>query len=302
MSKLAGLYKSTRIGIMIAFVVPVTMLGIACAASTGLPIVWDNAYLGATLIFWLIMMSNGLNNLTDEKIDIEAMKAGSKKSRSYNILNVANGLTRGELLSAVVLSGFVFGFLLLMLASRAGHPVLWFALFGLFMSLEYNLPPLKLAYRPFPELTMLLPSAVVAVIGIQYVLVSRVTDLGIVMGIAFGLFSGSWFVCQSIIDYDVDKAARKVTTAVYVGPLAAVMIACVYPITAVVVMVSHRIASDSYLMVYPLHFAGLCAVALATLIAFCGLDAHKMWQRAMLVTFIFGVAWALMVLFGVWSG
>ena len=300
-NKLAGLYKSTRVGIMIAFVVPVVLLGIACAASTGLPIDWKNAYLGASVIFWLVMISNGLNNLVDEKIDTAATRAGSKKSRSYHILPVVDGLTRNELLSIVVMSGFLFGLSLLILADSAGYTVLWFALFGLFMSLEYNLPPLKLAYRPFPELTMLLPSAVVAITGIQYILVSHVTELGIVMGIAFGLFSGSWFVYQSIIDHDVDKVAGKATTAVYVGPVGAVVVATMYPLCAAVLMVMHKIVGTDVSWQLP-HIAAVSAVVLASLIAFCGLDAHKMWQKAMLVTFVFGVAVALSLLNKAWLG
>jgi len=296
-----GLYKSSRAGIMIAFVVPIVMLGIACAISTGAPIVWGNAYLGAALIFFLVMISNGLNNIVDEKIDIAARDLGLEKSHSYHILNLADGLTRDELLSVVMMSGFCFGFLLFMLAIRTGYPVIGFALFGLFMSLEYNLPPLKLAYRPFPELTMLLPSTVVAIIGIQYILVAHVTGLGIIVGIAFGLFSGSWFVYQSIIDHDVDKAAGKVTTAVYVGPVGAVAVATVYPLCAVVLMVTHKIVVTDVPWQLP-HIAAVSAVVLAALIAFCGFNAHKLWQRAMLVTFVFGVAVALSILNGAWSG
>jgi len=300
-NKLTGLYKSTRIGITISFVVPVVMLGIACAASTGLPIVWENACLGAALIFWLVMISNGLNNIVDEKIDTAAMRAGSEKSRSYHVLHIANGLSYNALLSVIIMAGIVFGLQLIILADRAGYFVFTFALFGLFMSLEYNLPPLKLAYRPFPELTMLLPSAVVAITGIQYILVSRVTELGIVMGIAFGLFSGSWFVYQSVIDHDVDKAAGKATTAVFLGPVGAVAVAIMYPVCAAGLMVVHVIVGTD--VPWQFSFIGtISAAVLAALVALCGLDAHKMWQRAMLVTFVFGVAMALSILNGVWLG
>ncbi|MCD6163476.1 MAG: prenyltransferase [candidate division Zixibacteria bacterium] len=286
---------------MIAFVVPIVMLGIACAVSTGDPIVWENAYLGAALIFFLVMISNSLNNIVDEKIDIAARDMGLEKSHSYHILNLTDGLTRDEILSVIVLSIFCFGFLLFVLSIRTGYPVIGFALFGLFMSLEYNLPPLKLAYRPFPELTMLLPSAVVAVTGIQYILVSHVTELGIIMGITFGLFSGSWFVYQSIIDHDVDKAAGKVTTAVYVGPVGAVVIAIMYPPCAAVLMVTYEIVGIDVMWQLP-HITAVSAVVLVASIAFCGFNAHKLWQRAMLVTFVFGIAMALSILNGAWLG
>ena len=167
----AGLYRSTRPGIMVAFVVPVVLIGISCAMVTGLPIDWENAYLGGTLILSLIMISNGLNNIVDESVDIASVQAGSKKSEMYHVLCTTKGLSYGALISIIVVFGFASFVSLGLLVIHAGYLVIAFAAFGLFLALEYNLPPLKLAYRPFPELTMLLPASAVAVLGVQYILV-----------------------------------------------------------------------------------------------------------------------------------
>lgn len=292
----AGLYKFTRAEITIAFVVPVVMLGIACAISTGLPIDWNNLALGACVIFFLIMISNGLNNIVDEKIDKSAMEAGSEKSRMYHILNIWEGLSRSDIISVVVLSGFVFGIALFVLASRAGYLVSVFALFGLVMALEYNLPPLKLAYRPFPELTMLLPSTVVAVIGMQYILVSQITTIAVCMGTAFGLFSAVWFLWQSMVDYDVDKEAGKKTTPVYVGPLEAGTVGIMYPLPGVALLI---IASTTDLYMYSLAILGMvCMVVMSAIMIFSAPNCFKVWKGTMWATFLYGVVSALVIMFG----
>ena len=292
----SGLYKYTRIGITIAFVVPVVMLGIACAVSTGLPIHWDNLMHGGGVIFFLLMISNGLNNIVDEKIDKSAMEAGSKKSRMYHLLNTWEGLCRSDLIAVIVLSGFAFGFLTIILALNAGYLVAVFALFGLVMALEYNLPPVKLAYRPFPELTMLLPSTVVAVMGMQYILVSRVTTIAVCVGIAFGLFSATWFLWQSMVDYDVDKEAGKKTTPVYVGPLSAGFFGVAYLGLGLVPLI---LGAGWGLPLYtPMIFGFFSMVAMGAIMIFNAPNCFRVWQGTMWQVFLFGVTSALAIMFG----
>lgn len=290
----SGLYKSTRIEITIAFMVPVVMLGIACAVSTGLPIDWGNMALGGCVIFFLLMISNGLNNLVDEKIDIAAMKSGSEKSRMYNILNLTDSISRDVLRSVIVLSGFAFGLLLITLAMGTGYPVIIFAAFGLFLAVEYNLPPLKLAYRPFPELTMLLPSTIVAVVAMQYILVSYVTWLAVCMGTAFGLFSASWFLWQSMIDYDVDMEAGKKTTPVYLGPINAGIFAIVYPVLGLVPIILG--AGREGLSYAPAVLGMFCMAAMGAIMIFNAPNSFKVWKGTMWTVFLFGVASAAAII------
>jgi len=279
---------------MVAFVVPVVMLGIACAVSTGLPIAWENAYLGAALIFFLLMISNGMNNIVDEKIDAAAIKSGSEKSRMYHLFNTWGVLCRSDIITVVVLSGFAVVALLGVLVMRTGYTVVAFASFGLLMALEYNLPPLKLAYRPFPELTMLLPSTIVAVIGVQYILVSQVTAIAVCMGTAFGLFSATWFLWQSMVDYDVDKAAGKKTTPVYLGPLSASIFGIVYSGLGLVPLILG--AGRGLLSCAPVILGMFCMAAMGGIMIFGVPNSFKVWQRTMWATFVFGVASAAAII------
>jgi 1,4-dihydroxy-2-naphthoate octaprenyltransferase len=291
-----GLYSFTRAEIMVAFVVPVTLLGIACAMNTGLPIDWNNLILGGCVIFFLLMISNGLNSVVDEKIDAAALEAGSEKSRMYHSFNIWGGLSRGVIFCVVALSVLAVMLLLGTLVMCTGYTVVAFVSFGMFMAVEYNFPPLKLAYRPFPELTMLLPSTIVAVIAMQYILVSYVTALAVYMGVAFGLFSATWFVWQSMVDYEVDMEAGKKTTPVYMGPLSAGIFGIVYSGLGLVPLI---LGAGQGLPLYtPMMLGFICLVAMGAIMIFGLMDSVKVWKRTMLAVFLFGVASALAIMLG----
>jgi 4-hydroxybenzoate polyprenyltransferase len=287
-----GLYKSTRAEIMVAFVVPVVMLGIACAVSTGVPIDWSNLMLGTGVIFFLLMISNGLNNIVDTKIDAVATERGNKKSIMFHGM-----LSRRIVAGILVLSVFAFAFLTVQLSLNTGKPVIAFALFGLIMSVGYNLPPLKLAYRPFPELTMLLPSTIVAVVAMQYILVPQITAIAVCMGAAFGLFSASWFLWQSMVDYDVDREAGKNTTPVCMGPLNAGVVGVVYPAVGVAVL-----ALSSGRVGLPLYTSGIlgivCMATMGVTMMFNAPNSFKIWKGTMWATFVFGVLSAVAIMLG----
>jgi len=290
-----NLFKTARIEITIAFLIPVVMLGLACAVDTGLPISWENVYLGIGVIFFLILISNGLNNIIDEEIDTAAIESGSEKSVMYHFTDDTH-MPRGVLLCVIVLSGIAVISLLAVLLSRIGYPVIFFVLFGLVMSLEYNLPPLKLAYRPFPELTMLLPSAVVAVAGVQYILVSCVTPIVIYVGTAFGLFSAAWFVWQSMIDYEEDKKAGKKTTPVYMGPINSAVAGIMYPVLGVVLLIIG--ANDGLPLYRPAWIGCACALVMGWAMTYYAPNAFKIWKNTMSISFVFGIVSSLAIIFG----
>lgn len=290
-----NVFKTARIEITIAFLVPVLMLGLASAVNTGLPISWENAYMGIGVIFFLILISNGLNNIVDEEIDTAAKKSGSEKSVMYHFTDCTHN-PRGVIIGVIMSSTIAIIPLLIILLLRSGYPVIFFVLFGLIMALEYNLPPLKLAYRPFPELTMLLPSAVVAVAGMQYILVSCVTPIVIYVGTAFGLFSATWFVWQSMIDYVEDKKAGKKTTPVYMGPINSAVAGIMYPVLGVVPLI---IGANNGLPLYkPAWIGCMCALGMGWAMTQYSPNAFKIWKSTMLVSFVFGIVSSIAIIFG----
>jgi len=293
-TKLAGIYKSARIEITVAFVVPVMMLGIACAVATGKPIAWWNMIPGAGVILCLLFKSNILNNLIDIDVDKRAMEQGSRKSRMYHTLLLGE-LTHRDVICLYILCLVMFALFTWWLAIETGIIVLAFTMFGLIMSLQYNLPPLKLAYHPFPELTMLLPSTIVAVAGVQYILVSQVTLLGLFMGASFGLFSAAWFLFQSMIDYEADKEAGKNTTPVYMGPINATAVGILYPVLGIALL---TVGDESCgLPVFgPTVIACVCTAVLFAMLVYHAQHSFKMWKSGMYAAFVYGGASAIAII------
>jgi len=293
-TKLKGIYKSARIEITIVFVVPVMMIGIACAVATGKPLAWWNMVPGAGVILCLLFKSNILNNLIDIDVDKHAMEQGSRKSGMYHTILLGE-LTPPEAFGLYVSCLVMFVFFSWWLAVETGIIVLVFIMFGFLMSLQYNLPPLKLAYRPFPELTMLLPSTIVAVAGVQYILVSQVTMLGLFMGASFGLFSAAWFLFQSLIDYEVDKEAGKNTTPVYMGPINATAVGILYPVLGIALL-TVGVESCGLPLLMPVYIACVCTAVLGAMLVYHAQHSFKIWIAAMYAAFVYGIGAAIAII------
>ena len=293
-TKLAGIYKSARIEITIAFVVPVLMIGIACAVATGKPLTWWNLIPGAGVVLCLLFKSNIMNNIMDQDVDKRAMDQGSHKSRMYHTL-ILDELTPHDVICLYVSCLVMFILFTWWLAIETGIIVLAFTMFGFFMSLQYNIPPLKLAYHPFPELTMLLPSTIVAVAGVQYILVSQVTLLGLIMGASFGLFSASWFLFQSMIDYKVDKEAGKNTTPVYMGPIDATAVGFLYPILGIALL-TIGVEHCGLPVFGPAIIACAGTIILGFMLAHHATNSFKMWKSSMRVAFVYGIGSAIAII------
>lgn len=293
-TKLAGLYKSARIEITVAFVVPVLMLGVACAVATGKPLAWGNLIPGAGVILCLLFKSNILNNIIDQDVDRHAMEQGSRKSGMYHtiLLGELTPLEAFGLYISCIVATLIFTWWLVI---ETGLIALAFVAFGLFMSMQYNLPPLKLAYHPFPELTMLLPSTIVAVAGVQYILISQVTMLGLFMGASFGLFSAAWFLFQSLIDYEVDKEAGKNTTPVYIGPINATVVGIMYPVLGIALL-TVGVVSCGLPLERPVILAMACTAVLGAMLAYHAQHSFKMWKSSMYLAFIYGSASAIAII------
>jgi 1,4-dihydroxy-2-naphthoate octaprenyltransferase len=96
----------------------------------------------------------------------------------------------------------------------------------------YSLPPLKLGYRPFAELTVVVPALVGVVVGTSLVLSGSVPPVALGAGFVHALFCVSWFIVSRIPDYNPDRKAGKNTTVVRFGRQTAVGIAGLYACAA----------------------------------------------------------------------
>jgi len=291
-TKLKGIYKSARAEITIVFVVPVLMLGAACAIATGQQVAWLNLVPGAGVVLCLLFKSNIMNNTTDIEVDKRAMEQGSHKSRMYHTIPLGE-LTPHDmayLYMACIVATLLFTWWLII---EVGLIIVAFVAFGLVMALQYNLPPLKLAYHPFPEITMLLPSTIVAVAGVQYILISQVTLLGLFMGASFGLFSAAWFLFQSMIDYEVDKEAGKNTTPVCMGPLNATVVGVFYPLLGIGLLVIGVECGLPVLL--PTYIGCVCLIGRSVMFVRNINNSFRIWKSSMYAAFVYGTASAIAI-------
>ena len=291
---LKGLYKSTRVEISVVFIIPIIAIAISCALSTGNPMSWLNLIPGAGVLTCLILISNSLNNLIDKDIDIAAHKSHNAKSEKYHPL-VSHDLNTHGVMQLFIFTCIFLIIFTISLTATAGKLAGVLILIGLFFAVEYNLPPFKLAYRPFSELTMLLPSTIIAVAGIQYILVQEITMQALFVSASFGMFSACWFIAQSAIDYDSDKKNNKVTTPVYFGIDPLLRVVTVYCIAAVLIPLIGVFIGRSW-GILPLSV--VCAIYLF-FYWLIETDEMKLWKRSMLVSFIYGISASVIILLGV---
>lgn len=81
----------------------------------------------------------------------------------------------------------------------------------------YSLPPLKLGYRPFNELLVVLPAIVAVTVGADLVLAGSWSPMALMVGMVHAMFCISWFIVSRVPDYTPDKRVGKKTSVVYVG-------------------------------------------------------------------------------------
>jgi len=105
----------------------------------------------------------------------------------------------------------------LYLTWRCGWPVLAISVSAAVISLLYSAPPVRLSYRGLGELTVGFTMGPLTVIGTYYVLTQQIRPEPILASIPIGLLISNVLYCHSIMDFDADKANRKITLAVALG-------------------------------------------------------------------------------------
>ncbi len=190
------------------------MIAVACALQSGLAIDWCNLLIVAVLVLLLQgVIAHGVNDLADEQVDFDA----PIESTGRHKILVSGEMSRSALF-AVITSAILISFMLvILLAMRAGSFVLFFAAFALFAIFGYSCKPLRLGWRPFAELTVVVPTITMLIVGVECVLISNITMVAILTGVSYGFFNASWFMYSRAQDYDADKRHGKRTTIVAFG-------------------------------------------------------------------------------------
>jgi len=190
------------------------MIAVACAIESGLQIDWINLLLvGVTILIIQGIIAHGVNDLADEEVDRIAPIEKTGRSKV-----LVSGEMSRECLFAITSASILTVFLIIiLLAMRAGPVVYVFAAFACYAVFGYSCKPLKLGWRPFAELTVVVPTITMLICGVVYVMTSSVTIITLLVGISYGFFNASWFMYSRAQDYEADKAMGKITTIVLFG-------------------------------------------------------------------------------------
>lgn len=212
-----GLAQLFRVKPVLSWGVSAYLLGVAVAVYTsGLPLNYMHGGLAIVLVMLSQgVVSHGLNDAYDwyTGTDKESIGKGTGGSR---VIPQGKMSIYGTVAAAVGgLVGLVgIGTYFVM---QYGTPMLVLVGVAIWAPVSYSTPPLKLGYRPFNELVVVLPALVGAVVATELVLTGSWSFLGAAVGWVHALFCISWFVVSRVPDYEPDRRVGKITSIVYVG-------------------------------------------------------------------------------------
>lgn len=224
----AALAQLFRPNPVISWGVSAFLLGFAVAVyRQGMALNYVDGLLGLVLVLLAQgFVSHGLNDAVDwlTGTDKESIGKGTGGSR---VIPEGKMTVVGTLLTAIVALLGVVG-IGLYFVTKHGLPMLVLFAIAIWSPVSYSTPPLKLGYRPFNELVVVLPALVGVVVGADMVLGGSVSILAVLVGAVHALFCIHWFIISRVPDYKPDKAVGKITSVVFVGRQNAGLLSAVY--------------------------------------------------------------------------
>ncbi|NIA10045.1 MAG: hypothetical protein GWP10_10035 [Nitrospiraceae bacterium] len=201
------------------------MIAVACALNSGLTIDWINLLLvGFAILIIQGIIAHGVNDLADYEVDSIAPIEETGRSKVL----VSGELSRSCLFAITSAAVLTVLLIIILLQMRAGIYVLIFAGVAAYAVFGYSTKPLRLGWRPFSEVFIVMPTITAMICGVEYVMISTVTTLAFMMGISYGFFNASWFMYSRAQDYEADKELGKRTTIVHFGLDSTSMFAQIY--------------------------------------------------------------------------
>lgn len=218
------------------------------------------------------VVAHGLNDAYDwiTGTDMESIGKGTGGSR---VIPEGKMTVKGTIAAAMVgLVGLVAigGYFIL----EYGWPMVAIFFVALWSPIAYSAPPLKLGYRPFNEIVVVLPALVAVVVATDLVLTGSWSWLAIGVGYLHAMFCISWFIVSRVPDYQPDKRVGKITSVVYVGRDNAALLSSGYLALGLAVV---PLLAVTYSLVFLLAFAawGAMMVGLSRMDAYDAENASE---------------------------
>jgi 1,4-dihydroxy-2-naphthoate octaprenyltransferase len=166
-----------------------------------------------------LLLAHAANNMINDYFDLQGGVDDDAYTRAlYAPHPVLSGLvTRGELLRAIIIVNLIDAAIMLYLTWSRGWPVLAFALLGLFVSVFYVAPPLRLKHRGLGELGVLIVWAPLMVGGTYYVAAGSLPAWVLVASLPYGLLVMTVLVGKHVDKIEQDRAKGINTLPVLLG-------------------------------------------------------------------------------------
>lgn len=175
---------------------------------------------------------NMIDDVFDYRQSVDLAGAGEKNPYAGGSGVLTSGLlTDRQLYYAALLCFAITALIGFYIAASKGWPVLAIGLFGLFCSIYYTAPPIRLGYRGLGELALLVNFGPVIGMGSYFVQAGRFDREPFFISLVLGFMMWSMIIINEMPDYEDDRRAgkfnlvarfgRNAGAVLYVGGLAA---------------------------------------------------------------------------------
>ena len=198
-------------------------------------------WLNFGLAFVGLIIAHAANNMNNDYFDMEGGVDTDDYARAqYAPHPVLSGmLTKRGLGSAVVILNAIDLLILIVLTARTDWPVVGFALAGLFISVFYVAPPLKLKHHGFGEPGVFLVWGPLMIGGTYYVTAGALPPAGVWLAtIPYALAVATVLMGKHIDKREADKAKGIHTLPVIIGQRASLRINMALMVAFYVVVVA----------------------------------------------------------------
>jgi 1,4-dihydroxy-2-naphthoate octaprenyltransferase len=208
-------FLATRVPFLTATFVPV-LLGAVVARANGHSAWWLMllALVGASAIHLGLNVANDVSDATsgaDEANVNPTMFSGGSRVIQYGLVSL-KAMRMTSLVSYAI--GIAIG---LYLTAVAGPQLLWIGAAGLFLSIFYTAPPLRLVHRGLGEICVALGFGPIMVLGTYYVIAERLSFEAFYASLPVALLIMLVLYVNQIPDRPADERAGKRTIVVRLG-------------------------------------------------------------------------------------
>jgi len=186
------------------------LIGLAFSVwAGGLGIDWGLIIPAAIVVVLIQYVAHPMNDVVDYPVDVLANIGGTGRHKPL----ISGLATRDELMWLTTAILCIVSILSTYIIIREPLAAI-FGLVGITVLIAYNLPPLKLSYKPFSEVFIDIPASIGIVMGITTVAVHVIIPQTFFLGLVFGLMVLSFHAGYFLMDVQSDLWGGKVSTFV----------------------------------------------------------------------------------------